>query len=108
MDKIEPLDEMTAYLNEVNPITPHNMDQIIQRYGVKYDGFPFCLIALKESLPADTVISDERVMTLFWWWSIETSFCYPKLHWRDDLTQEERMLLEKWDADITEEVEKGN
>lgn len=52
-------------------------------------------------------ISDERAMTLFWWWSIDSvNRC--KGTWRDTLTPEERALVEKWDAGITEEVEKGN
>lgn len=51
--------------------------------------------------------SDERTMTLFWWWSIDQVNGFQSA-WRDNLTPEEQALVEKWDADISEEVEKGN
>lgn len=42
-------------------------------------------------------ISDERALTLFWWWSLDATFKYPKRGWMDDLTPEEKAFIEKLD-----------
>ena len=45
-------------------------------------------------------ISDERAITLFWWWCIEKDFGYPKLGWRDNLPPEEQEFVMNLDATI--------
>ena len=43
-------------------------------------------------------ISDERALSLFWWWCIEKDFGYSNLEWRDSLTPEEQAFVAKLDA----------
>ena len=50
-------------------------------------------------------ISDERAMTLFWWWSLDYTFKYPKRGWMDDLTPEEKAFIEKLDETRQKEVQ---
>lgn len=89
---------------EVTAVDEQQRDQLRNEYFAEAEKrglFPVDM----DSCPADANISVKRAATLFWWWSIEKDFKYPKLGWRDNLTPEEQAYVEKLDATKQEDSE---